>query len=76
MSKFRITVWYVGVFVVSLTLLLSFVTKNWLLTGLCVVVTAILKSNSNDIPLPRIYREKGVSNAHFSNGGNNEKNNK
>ena len=73
MDKFRIIMWYLGVLLVFLSLVLSFLTKNWLLTGACALVTAILKAKNDEVAIPRFYRKKGISNAHFFDGGKNEK---
>lgn len=76
MNKFRVITWYLGVLIVSLTLILSFVTQNWLLAVVCAVVTFVLKSKNEEVELPKIYREKGISKRHFNQGANYEKNNK
>lgn len=76
MKKYKVIIWYIGVLLVSLSLLLSFITKNWILAIVCAIVTVALKSKNNEIEIPRIYREKGVSNTFFTNGGQHEKNNK
>lgn len=73
MNKFRNIVWYVGVLLVSLSLVLSFITNNWLLAGVCALVTAILKKRNDEVAIPKFYQDKGVTNAHFANGGKDEK---
>lgn len=76
MNKFRVIMWYLGILVVSICLILSFITKNWLLAFTCAGVTAILKTKNKEVEIPAIYRKKGISNAHFEGGGKYEKNNK
>lgn len=76
MSKTKKILWYLGILVVSLLLLLSFVSKNWLLAGVCALATAFLKSWNEKVEIPSFYRKKGITNKFFTDGGKYEKNTK
>ncbi len=57
--------WYLGVLLVTVVLVLSFLIKSWPLTIFAVVLTVVLKVTNKHIPLPKVYQELGVRNEFF-----------
>lgn len=75
MNKFRTLMWFVGVLLVSVSLVISFLTRNWLLAIVCAGVTFVLKSKIEAVKIPRVYSDNGITNKHFVGSGKYEKNN-
>lgn len=78
MSKFQQFWWYVAVGVTAIALVLSVVSRNWILTITCAVSTYFLRKTNDKVAIPKVYADRGINNDIFTPGRkkDNEKNNK
>ncbi|MBY4798235.1 hypothetical protein K6V98_07735 [Collinsella sp. AGMB00827] len=57
----RVVCWHVGVLVAALMLVMAVVLGQWIPTLLTAGLIFVLKRTSAKIPLPRVYRELGLT---------------
>ena len=57
--------WYLGVLLAAVALVLAYLTKSWPLTVFVVVLAVVLKRTNRRVPLPKVYRDMGVRNEYF-----------
>ena len=68
MSRFQQFWWHIGVCMTAVALLLSVVTRNWVLAILCAVSTAGLRKLNDKVELPKVYTQRGIKNEWFTPG--------
>lgn len=68
MSRFQQFWWHIGVAMTSVALLVSVITRNWVLAVLCAFATAVLRKLNEKVELPKVYTERGIKNEWFTPG--------
>jgi hypothetical protein len=64
-QKSLVALWYIGIIVGAGMLGIAFIFKSWPLTILALVLGLVLKGTNQKVPLPAIYRDKGIKNQLF-----------
>ncbi len=63
--KLKYLLWYAGLIAAVIFLVFGFLLKSWALSLAGFVAALFLKATNKYIPLPKIYRDKGVDNRVF-----------
>lgn len=66
--KVSTVAWHIGVALTAATLLFAVMTTSWQLTLTAVAATFLLRKTSAHVPLPRIYREAGLTEEYLMEG--------